>query len=59
MNPFLREHVRPLIGSALLHVAVAVGAIAAAWYSVAPKVVQPAAIEAYLAPSPRARAPWA
>ena len=56
MNPFLREHVRPLIGSALLHCAVAAGAVAAAWFSVAPKIVQPQAIEAYLAPAPRAHA---
>jgi colicin import membrane protein len=56
MNPFLREHVRPLIGSALLHVAIAIGVLTAAWFSVAPKIIQPAAIEAYLAPAPRAHA---
>ena len=54
MNAFLREHARPLIGSALLHVAVAAAVIAAALVSVAPRFVQPPAIEAYLAPAPRA-----
>ena len=53
MNPFLREHTRPLIGATLLHVAVGAAVLAGAWLSVAPKLVQPAAIEAYLAPAPR------
>ncbi len=54
MNAFLREHARPLIGSALLHVGIGAAVLASAWFSVAPMLVQPPSIEAYLAPSPRA-----
>ena len=53
MSAFLQEHARPLIGSALLHVGIAAAVIVATWFSVAPQRVQPAAIEAYLAPAPR------
>jgi colicin import membrane protein len=57
VNSFLREHAGPLVGSTLLHVVLLAGALAAAWLAVAPKVVAPAAIEAYIAapPAPRPR----
>jgi colicin import membrane protein len=52
MNPFLREHAVSLLGSTLLHALVAVAALAAAWYSVAPRITMPATIDAYLAAAP-------
>lgn len=55
MNPFLREHAGPIVGSALLHLLVAAGALVATWYAVAPKITVPAAIEAYIAAAPAAR----
>ena len=52
MNPFLREHAGPIVGSTLLHLLVAASALVATWYAVAPKITPPAAIEAYLAAAP-------
>jgi colicin import membrane protein len=59
VNPFLREHAGPLLGSATLHVALAAAVVAAAVWTVTPRVSPPAAIEAYVAklPAPRVAAP--
>jgi colicin import membrane protein len=59
MNPFLKEHATPLVGSALLHVILLAGAIFIAVWTVAPKLTPPAAIEAYVAarPSPHPTPP--
>ncbi|MBS0375017.1 MAG: cell envelope integrity protein TolA [Proteobacteria bacterium] len=59
MNPFLREHAFSLVGSTLLHALVAAAVLAAAWYSVAPKLTMPATIDAYLAAAPARPAPAA
>ena len=55
MNPFIKDHARPLVGSAGLHLLALGAAIFAAWWTVAPKFTQPVAIEAYIAtrPSPK------
>lgn len=57
MNPFLREHAVSLVGSTLLHALVAAAVLAAAWYSVAPRITMPATIDAYLAVAPARPAP--
>jgi len=58
MNPFLREHAGPLVGSTTLHIALVAAAILATWWQFTPKVTPPAAIQAYLAaPAPVHRAP--
>ena len=57
MNPFLREHAGPIVGSTLLHVLLGVAALVATWYAVAPKIVAPAVMEAYIASGPPARPP--
>jgi colicin import membrane protein len=59
VNPFLREHAGSLVGSTLLHILIAAAALAAAWYTVAPKITMPAAIDAYIAAprAPRAQPP--
>jgi hypothetical protein len=44
MNPFLREHAAPLLGSTLLHLIVAAAALTAAWFTVAPKITVPVAM---------------
>jgi colicin import membrane protein len=56
MNAFMREHARPLVGSVLLHALLASVAVGIAWFSVAPKIVQPPAMQAYLVPATRSRA---
>jgi len=55
VNPFLKEHAVPLIGSTFLHVVLLAGGIALAWYTVAPKLTPPAAISAYVAARPAPR----
>lgn len=59
LNPFLKDHAGPLVGSATLHLIVGAAAIAATFWSVAPHLTPPAAIEAYIAarPAPRPAAP--
>ncbi len=59
MNPFIKDHAAPLVGSAGLHLLIAAGAVFATLWTVAPHVDPPAAIQAYIAskPSPRAVAP--
>ena len=59
MNPFIKDHAGPLIGSATLHLIIAAAAIVATLWSVAPHLTPPAAIEAYIAarPAPRPAAP--
>jgi colicin import membrane protein len=56
VNAFLREHAAPLVGSALLHVVLGGAALVAAWFAVAPKLIVPAVIEAYIAAPPALRA---
>jgi type IV secretory pathway VirB10-like protein len=56
MNPFLKDHALSLFGSAVLHVLIGAAALALAWWTVAPKLIPPAAIEAYVAaPRPASR----
>lgn len=60
MNPFLKDHALSLFGSAVLHVLIGAAALALAWWTVAPKIIPPASIEAYIAaprPAPRPAAP--
>ncbi|HXQ31355.1 MAG TPA: cell envelope integrity protein TolA [Steroidobacteraceae bacterium] len=59
MNPFLKEHAGPLLRSATLHLALAVAVVAAALWTVTPRVSPPAAIDAYVAklPAPPAAPP--
>ena len=59
MNPFLKDHAGPLVGSATLHLIIGAAAIAATLWTVAPHLTPPAAIEAYIAarPAPRPAAP--
>lgn len=59
MNPFLKEHAGPLLGSATLHLVLAGAVIAAALWTVTPRLNPPAAIDAYVArlPAPRAAPP--
>ena len=51
MSPFLVEHRWSLTGSALLHLALLAGVLAAAFYHRETRVETPPVIEAYLAPS--------
>jgi colicin import membrane protein len=60
INPFLKDHALSLLGSAVLHVLIGAAALALAWWTVAPKLIPPASIEAYVAaprPAPRPVAP--
>lgn len=57
MNPFLRAHARPLLGSALLHAMAFVLIALTAWLTVTPKITPPASIDAYLARPPAPRPP--
>ena len=59
MNPFIKDHAAPLVGSAALHVLIGAAAIFATLFTVAPHIDPPAAIQAYIAtkPAPRPAAP--
>ena len=60
INPFLKDHALSLLGSAVLHALGLAALLAVASLTVAPKIIPPASIEAYIAaprPAPRPAAP--